>query len=321
MRSFPIGSNGRRLPAIGLGTFQPDPAPPEVVEQVVKDALHAGYRLIDTAFMYGDGVVEKAVGNAIREWGGPREDLWITSKLANAHHDPQDVGAAVDLSLKNLGLEYIDLYLMHFPVAYRRTRGQPDQGDVARYANKPIVDLTLSLDYAATWVAMEDVVAQGKLRRLLESAKITPAVNQVELHPYLPQGDMIAFCKSHGIHVQAHSPLGGRPAPQAALNSHIPGPMYDEVIQEIAKAYDVSPAVLLLAWAIQKGTSVVPKSYSTKHLRDNISATSNLSLSQQTLRDIDAIRRDKGDVRFTDTRDYWGFDIFDEVKEQPESKG
>ncbi|EMR71382.1 putative aldo-keto reductase protein [Eutypa lata UCREL1] len=292
MHSFPIGTNGRQLPAIGLGTFQPEAAPPDVVKQAVVDALNEGYRLIDTAFMYGN-VVERAVGDAIREWGGPREDIWVTSKLGNSHHRPRDVGPAIDMSLRNLGLEYN-------PVAYKTLADDDleNRGSALHPDGRPVIDVDLTLGYASTWAAMEQAVAEGKvreigvsnfsilkLRKLLEAAKIVPAVNQTEMHPRLTST------------------------------------YHTNKIRTLGTKHNVSPAVILLAWALKRGTSVVPKSYSKSHIKENLAALDvSLSLSTQAMEQIaDAAQRDgKEMVRFMDTRGYFGFDIFSEgVEERP----
>ncbi|KAI0163253.1 putative alcohol dehydrogenase [Pestalotiopsis sp. NC0098] len=329
MSTFAVGSNGLRLPAIGIGTFHPGPISPDAVRKAVLDALNAGYRMIDTAFLYGEGMVERAVGEAIREWDGSREDVVIISKLANAHHRPEDVGPAIDMSLQNLGVDYVDLYLMHWPVAYMKTGSRPSEWRTSRHADgRPKIDYGLTADYLPTWQAMEVAVSEGKVReigvsnfsisklqKLIQGARIKPAVNQVELHPYLPQSDLLEFCDSQGIHLQAHSPLGGRPVSQVALSSHISRPIEDEYIKAIAQAYNVTPAAVLLKWAIQRGTTVVPKSYDAAHIVDNLAAPSMADISVQEMSDILGLRATKGFVRFTDHRKYWGFNIHSEARE------
>ncbi|KAB5570700.1 putative alcohol dehydrogenase [Coniochaeta sp. 2T2.1] len=314
------------IPAIGLGTFQPEAAPPSIVKQAVLDALHAGYRHIDTAWMYGDGTVERAVGEAIRDWGGPRDALFVVTKLANAHHKPEDVAPALESSLANLGLGYD-------PIAYVRAgQGAVDEWGTSRHRDgKPKFDVELSIDFSSTWAAMEDLVSAGKakhvgvsnfsalkLHRLLQGARRKPAVNQVEMHPYLPQAELLKFCREHGIHVTAHMPLGGRPVAQVAPHKDKSGPVQDITVCAIATKNGRTPADTLLQWAIQRGTSVVPKAYTHGHILSNLRVLDYPELSLEDMKAIDNLgSTEKGQLRFMDPSGYWGFDIFDEERDYP----
>ncbi|KAK2809521.1 hypothetical protein FQN50_003789 [Emmonsiellopsis sp. PD_5] len=308
--------NGLCIPAVGFGTFQGDDSNGLVKQSVLK-ALQHGYRHIDTAAAYGN---EKEVGEAIRESGIPRNELFITTKLLNA-----------------LQLDYVDLYLIHFPHAYV---AGPNHSTLRHPNGKPIIDHKLSRAYPQTWTAMETLVEKGKVRligkwslsptdfknqslsnfnvlktkRVLEIAKIRPAVNQVELHPYLPQPDLLDFCAREGIHITAHQPLGGRPVAAVNPNADRAGPLLDSDIAEIAYTYGKSPAHVLLSWAIQRGTSVIPKTVRENRMIENRDV---FRLSDEHMMRINGISGVKGGVRFLDPKGHIGFDIFDEVGDEP----
>ncbi|KAK8085058.1 NADP-dependent oxidoreductase domain-containing protein [Apiospora hydei] len=208
-------NNGEKVPAVALGTFQSDDGNSRVAA-TVKMALELGYRHVDGAATYAN---EREIGLGIKSFGVPRSEIFVTSKLPQTAHHPGVVAKALQQTLSDLGLEYVDLYLMHFPHAYKadnnlQTIRHPSGN------NKPVIDYELSRYYAATWKAMEALVESGKARsiglsnfnilktrKLLETANIIPAVNQVELHPYLPQAELVAFSRKHGILVIAHQPL------------------------------------------------------------------------------------------------------------------
>ncbi|EHA27149.1 hypothetical protein ASPNIDRAFT_170262, partial [Aspergillus niger ATCC 1015] len=245
------------FPAVGLGTFQGD-AGNRGVKEAVLQALRCGYRHIDTATAYGN---EIEVGEAIKESRIPREEIIVTTKLAQTWHRVSDVERALDLSLERLQLNYVDLYLMHF-------------------IPQPIIDHELSRDYPSTWAAMESLVDKGKakmigvsnfnilkLERLLGSARIPPAVNQIELHPYLPQVELVRFCKANGIYLVAHQPLGGKPVAAVNPNADRPGPYK---IAEIASKHERSPAQIILSWIVQQGISVIPKTVRQSRMVENL---------------------------------------------------
>ena len=209
-------SNGKEMPIFGLGTWKSEPG---AVRQAVLDAVAAGYRHIDCASIYGN---EAEIGSALAELFASglvtRKDLWITSKLWNNSHSPKDVAPALQQTLNSLGLDYLDLYLMHWPVAQRSDVVFPEQAsDLVSLNDVPLT---------ATWSAMEELVDQGlcvcigvsnfsvaKLQALLDVARIAPAVNQIELHPYLQQSQMLEFCGVNHIAVTAYSPLGSSDRP------------------------------------------------------------------------------------------------------------
>ena len=238
---LPLNSN-TSIPQVGFGVFLVDPAD---TQRVVEDALEAGYRHIDTATGYNN---ETEVGAAIRASGIPRDELFLTTKLRNDHHKAGDVDAAFGRSLEMLGLDYLDLYLIHWPM--------------------PANDL-----YVQTWRSFEAFHADGRakaigvsnflvphLERLLAETDTVPAVNQVELHPVFQQRELRAFHDAHGIRTEAWGPLGqgkydlfGMPAIQAAASAH-----------------SVEPAQVVLRWHLQTGNILIPKSNSRARMEQNL---------------------------------------------------
>ena len=263
-------ADGDGLPALGLGTWK---APAGEVGDAVQTALELGYRHIDCASIYGnEAEIGAALKQALSHSGLKREEIWITSKLWNDCHSPQDVRPALERTLSDLGLERLDLYLIHWPVAH--------QNGVLMPATAEEMIPPEALPLADTWTAMEDVVDAGlvrhlgvsnvsarKLASLLPHCRIRPVVNQVERHPWLQQKALLRFCQSEGIQLTAYAPLGsgssGQPSPL----------LQDPEVLAIAAAHDCSPARVLLAWGIACGTSVIPKSVRRERLADNLAAT------------------------------------------------
>jgi len=235
-------NNGQQIPQLGFGVFLVEP---RHTAAAVSTALQAGYRHIDTAEMYGN---EKEVGEAIRRSGLDRSEVFVTSKLSNDAHRPDDARRAFDKSLEVLGFDYLDLFLIHWPLP-------------TRYDG----------DYVSTWQTLEEFYRDGRarsigvsnfqahhLRRLHGEADIPPAVDQIEVNPYLTQDELRGFCAEHQIAVEAWSPLG-----QGSV-------LDDPVIRSVAERAGKTPAQVVLRWHIQRGDIVFPKSVTPDRIRENI---------------------------------------------------
>ncbi|KZV64310.1 Aldo/keto reductase [Peniophora sp. CONT] len=246
-------NTGATIPLVGLGCWMGVPGGDQRVYLMCMKAIAAGYRHIDTAAGYAN---EEHVGQAIRD------EFFVTTKLANtAHHE---VSEALDISLSKLGLDYVDLYLIHWP-----------QASVDSKALGPDDHPTIN----DTWADMEKVHADGRakaigvsnfsiktLETLSETWKVVPAVNQVEMHPYLPWDDLKGYCDGKGIHLTAYSPIG-RPS----SGSKAPPLLRNDLVVKLAEKYSATPSQIVLSWGVQRGTSVIPKSENEERLRQNIS--------------------------------------------------
>ncbi len=264
-------SGGGGMPVLGLGTWK---AAPGEVGGVVTDAIDAGYRHLDCSPIYGN---EKELGAALAATTLPREDLWVTSKLWNDRHARGEVIPALRETLADLQLDYLDLFLIHWPVAHRRGVVFPQRAD-------QMVSLD-ELPLTETWAGMEDAFDAGlarhigvsnfstaKLRVLNENARVRPEVNQVELHPFLQQAELVEYCREQGIAVTAYAPLGSQDRSAAPRPGSGPDLFTHPVVTDIATRRDLTPAQVLLAWALKRGTSVIPKSANPERLRENLAA-------------------------------------------------
>jgi alcohol dehydrogenase (NADP+) len=272
---FVTFANGDRMPLLGLGTWK---AAPGDVEAAVREAIRLGYRHIDCASVYAnEPEVGAAIRGAIDAGEVRREELWITSKLWCNAHGQDNVEPALRGSLADLGLEWLDLYLIHWPVPIRPGVAFPSSGaDLLPAEAVPLAD---------TWRGMEAVLELGltrhigvsnfssrKLHQLQADARLQPEVNQVERHPLLQQPELLADCAAEGVHITAYSPLGSRDRPAALKGADEPELLDNPVIGAIAAEHGCTPAQVLIAWQLQGGISTIPKSVSPERLRENLAA-------------------------------------------------
>ncbi len=292
--------DGTLFPSFGLGTWKSKPGE---VYDAVRHALKVGYNHLDCAAIYGN---ENEVGEAIRDsiaaGESKREDIWVTSKLWNDMHLKEDVRPAIEKTLNDLKLDYLDLYLIHWPVAFKKGQVFPDTGEGY-----------LSLSEApleATWEGMLAVKEAGLTKQVgvsnmgpkridaLSVVGEVPAVNQIEAHPHLAQNDLLAYCNDKGIAFTAYSPLGSTDRAEAMKKADEPPLLTHPVIEAVASRHDATPGQVLIAWAIARGTSVIPKSVNKGRIEQNLAATE-LELTADDMGEIAAL--DKG-YRIVDAR-------------------
>ena len=253
-------NNDVRMPILGLGVYQSPPG--RVTRNAVNLALRVGYRHVDTARIYGN---EADVGEAVRESGVPRGDLFVTTKLWNSDQGYDSTLRACEASLKRLGLDYLDLYLVHFPVP-----------DVRK----------------ESWREMETLLKKGRCRaigvsnftirhleELITESDVIPSVNQVEFHPFLYQRELLKYCQKHGIQVEAYSPL--------ARGERLKHPR----ISSLAQKYSKTPAQLMIRWGIEHGLVVIPKSTREERIREN-SQMFDFDISDDDMRSLDSLNED-----------------------------
>ena len=278
-------SNGDQMPLLGLGTWKSSKGE---VYSAVRTALQIGYRHFDCAAIYGN---EKEIGDAIHDsmtqGEVKREELWITSKLWNTSHQKGQVKPALEKTLERLDLKFLDLYLMHWPIAMQEDAPFPFTSD----AFIPLEKIPLE----ETWKAMLECKEAGltrhvgvanfsinKIASLIDNTGSKPEVNQIEIHPFL-QHPMVGYCKKEGIYLTAYSPLGSRDKPGNADDT--PDLFTNNTIAQIAKKNNCSPAQILIKWAVERGISVIPKSVNPDRLQQNFDSL-NVHLTAEDIKQI-----------------------------------
>mmetsp|Transcript_27593 Transcript_27593/g.67105 ORF Transcript_27593/g.67105 Transcript_27593/m.67105 type:complete len:376 (-) Transcript_27593:286-1413(-) len=279
-------STGDAIPLVGLGMWK---VPKDVCPKVVVQAIRAGYRCFDNACDYGN---EEEVGRGLREALDAklvkREDLWITSKLWNTYHAKEHVRPACLKTLKDLGLKYLDLYMIHFPIAQKFVPFEKRYPPEWSYDPEQKLEFTKSIvqvpvPLRETWEAMEALVEEGLvknigicnfntalIRELMKTAKIKPCVLQVELHPYLAQEKLMRFCRKEGIHMTGFSNLGAPSYVELGMATKSEFVLEKKVVKDIASKKGKTPAQVVLRWHLQRGNSIIPKTSKEHRLKENI---------------------------------------------------
>lgn len=308
MKSLEL-ANGDRLASVGLGLWKIDR---EQAAEITSLAIQIGYRHLDCAADYGnEAEVGVGISHSLRQGAAQRDALWVTSKLWNTYHHPAHVGQACRRSLADLRLDYLDLYLIHFPIAlaYVPFDLRYPAGWFHDPSDNPPRMIPAAVPIAETWGAMEKLVEEGLVRHigisnfgvslirdLLSHCRIRPSVLQVESHPYLVQSKLLRYCQSEQIAYTAFSPLGAPsyiPLGMATVQDSV---MNDPVIEGIARDHGRSPAQVVLRWGVQRGTAVIPKSSSRPHLEENLQLF-DFELSRDQMSAIDGLDRHQ---RFND---------------------
>ncbi|KAK7057773.1 aldehyde reductase 1 [Favolaschia claudopus] len=306
-------SSGTPIPQIGLGTWQ---SKPHEVENAVEIAVRNGYRHLDLAMIYENqdevgAALKKVIPSVVK-----REELFITSKCWNSSHQPEEVEKELNETLKQLGLDYLDLYLIHWPVAFIPGKGlyppHPTKADE--------VALDLETSLVDTWKAMI-ALPKSKVKNvgvsnftiahiegIISATGVVPIANQIEAHPLLPQEDLVAYCKGKNIHITAYSPLGNNSIGEKKLTE-------EPVVEEIAKKLGATTAQVLVAWGAQRGQSVIPKSVQEGRIISNFKQ---VSLSDEDFKKITALGEGRH-LRYNIPYRYapkWDIALFDEEAEK-----
>ncbi|MES2798133.1 MAG: aldo/keto reductase [Bacteroidota bacterium] len=310
--------NGDLMPALGLGTWK---SAKGEVYKVVRESIEVGYRHFDCALLYGnEEEIGQAFYDAFKAGDISREELWITSKLWNNAHEPQNVLPNIHKSLKNLQVDYLDLYLIHWPVALRSDVTFPSKGSEL----VSLKDIPLS----KTWQSMIELQNAGlsrhigvsnfskkKMQNLIDETGVRPEVDQVEMHPLLQQPDLLEFCNEKGIHMTAYAPLGSADRPENRKVVDEPGLFSNKIITQVAENKGISIGQLLLAWAVNRGTSVIPKTVRKERLIENLAAA-DLSLSDNEMAEMAKVnlnyRYIKGNFWCLEGSDYTLQNLWDE---------
>lgn len=277
-------NTGYKMPLLGLGTWKSDEGK---LYQAVRWAIKAGYQHIDCAAVYGnERTVGQALHDAINEGDISRDALFITSKLWNSKHKKADVLPALEKTLLDLQLDYLDLYLIHWPIASNAA------GEPLRLSDVPLTE---------TWKEMEKQAKSGlirsigvsnfsikKIKEIMQNSETVPAVNQIEAHPFLVQEELVDFCEKNTIAVTAYAPLGSGDRPSGMKESHEPSLLKNPLILSISERMNVTPAQMLLAWGMARGMAVIPKSTDYGRIEENLNAVG-VPLLEEDVKKISAL--------------------------------
>lgn len=286
-------SDGRCIPRLGLGTASSRDR--DKIRDAVEFAFHSGVRLLDCAALYGnEKLVGEAIASCFSRGNVEREDIFVASKLWNTEHRPHRVLPALKRTLEDLQLTYLDLYMIHWPTAFKEGDNPwplDDSGNVQ----------TDDVDFVTTWQALEKCVDAGLVRslgvsnfsnqqilRILDIARHKPVISQVECHPYFTQADHIQFCQAHDIAVISYSPLAS--FGNKWVNQQLPSPLDDSVIKEIGQRHGKTPAEVILKWGIDRNTIVIPGSVSIEHILLN-SQVFDIQLTADEVAQISALNK------------------------------
>jgi len=307
-------STNVNVPQIGLGTWL---SKPKEVEHAVEYAVKHGYRHLDLAMVYQNqdevgAALKKVIPSVVK-----REDLFMTSKLWNSSHKPSEVEKELDETLRQLGTNYVDLYLIHWPIAFVPGRGLFPLHPTKE--NEVEIDTETSL--VDTWKAMialpkskvKNIGVSNftveQLKGIIAATGVVPVVNQIEAHPLLPQDDLVAYCKTQNIHITAYSPLGNNLIGKPKLTEN-------QIVLEVAQKYGATPAQVLIAWGAQRGYTVIPKSVQEDRLRSNFQQ---IELSQEDYDRVSSIghgTHTRFNIPLTTNKPKWDVNLFNEEVEK-----
>lgn len=290
-------NNSRKIPILGLGTWK---AKPGDVGEAVRTALKAGYRHIDCAAIYfNEDEIGQALTDSFNQGICKREDIFVTSKLWIDQKDT--VQSALQQSLQDLQLDYLDMYLIHWPVNVKKgvKFGEWDK------------DSFLPENHSETWAQMESCVQKGlttgigvsnysskRIEEILKTASIKPAINQIERHPYLQRDELVSYCRSQNIAVTAYSPLGSKDRHPSVKDENEPSLLHNEVVNAVAERNECTAGQVLLNWQIQHGCITIPKSTNAGRLKQNLEAA-DFSLSEDDMKQLNALEQG---FRYVDAR-------------------
>ncbi|CCF48978.1 hypothetical protein NDA11_000070 [Ustilago hordei] len=307
-------NDGNKIPQIGLGTWLSKPGE---VANAVQVAVKSGYRHLDLAKIYQN---QEEIGTALKKIIPSvvkREELFITSKLWNNAHRPENVQAAYEETLNELGLDYLDLYLIHWPVAFVPGKDLVPKTEDGKQA---LIDRDVSI--VDTWKALIELQKAGKVKSIgvsnftiehldaiINATGVVPAVNQIEAHPLLPQDDLVAYAKQKNIHLTAYSPLGNNLSGKTKIVDY-------PQVSEVAKKYNADPAQVLIAWGVKRGYSVIPKSVTDSRIKSNFDQ---IELKDEDYDKVTSLYKELAKVRFNIPFTYapkWDVNVFGEDVEK-----